>query len=292
MVKNEIDRVAYKNAKKEMDFEIVDLQLFFSTRAKSFIEKDCRINFWTILFIIEGQGQHYIDFKKVEYHDNSVVFIQKNQVHRYVVNYQVKGYAIHINEPFFYLLNGFRSELFLDLIDQALGVPILFLEEGDVYTSKMLVDLLYREYSKRESMLNSELIATLFQGFVLSLKGIASIENNLLLSKDYEYYKAFRQLLEENYCKIRTVERYAELMKTSKKTINNATRKVSGLSAKEFIIERVVLEIKRYLSQGDLLNYEISEILGFDDAANMTRFFKKYTGLSPKKFRDELEKIK
>ncbi len=75
------------------------------------------------------------------------------------------------------------------------------------------------------------------------------------------------------------------MMGISKKTINLATRAIVDMSAKEFVNSRLFLEIKRYLSQGELLNYEIAEILGFDEPANMTKFFKKYEGISPKEFR-------
>lgn len=84
------------------------------------------------------------------------------------------------------------------------------------------------------------------------------------------------------------VKVYADRMHLSKKAVNQFTRNVTGLSAKQFIINRLVLEIKRYLSQGELLNYEIADLLGFDEAANMSRFFKHYEGMSPKEFRESL----
>jgi AraC-like DNA-binding protein len=110
----------------------------------------------------------------------------------------------------------------------------------------------------------------------------------MMLPKYYEYFKEFRQLLEEHYKDIRTVEVYAKMMNISKKTVNLATRNTVGLSAKSYIVNRIILEIKRYLSQGNLMNYEIAELLGFEEAGNMSRFFKHYEGISPKKFREKL----
>jgi len=60
------------------------------------------------------------------------------------------------------------------------------------------------------------------------------------------------------------------------------------LSAKQFIIDRILLEIKRYLAQGELTINEISDLMGFDEPSNLTKFFKRYEGLSPKEFRTEL----
>lgn len=273
---------------KDTDFEIVDLQLFFSTRPHDHLSKDFRLNFWTMLYITEGEGAHYIDFKPYAYKRNSVVFVQKNQVHHYEINKDAKGYIIHVNEPFFFKLNGICSERLLDLIDKALGSPVLPLDMSDGGTTKILIDLIYKEYNKRDNAMSIDLIAALFQSFVIALNNQLPDNTEISLSKEYHYYKEFRQLVETNFMNTRTVDAYAQMMAVSKKTINQATRKVAGLSAKEFIINRIILEIKRYLSQGDLLNYEIAERLGFDEAANMSKFFKHYEGLSPKQFKEDL----
>ncbi len=284
-----INSIDYKNLKKNLDFEIVDLQLFFSTRPQQSLKKDFRINFWSIMYITEGSGFHSVDFKEYVYKKGDIVFVQKNQVHHYVINNDVKGYIFNINEPFFYRVKGFNGDIFLEFIDKAFGSPVLSFDTSVGRTNRVLIDLVYREYSKRKENINVELLATLFQGFILSLKGELLNEASVLLSKDYDNFKVYRQLVEENYTKTRNVEDYAGLMLLSKKTINQATRNVVGLSAKQFIINRVVLEIKRYLSQGELMNYEIADVLGFDEAANMTKFFKHYEGMSPKEFKENLK---
>ncbi|WP_240840434.1 AraC family transcriptional regulator [Acidaminobacter sp. JC074] len=284
---NTIDRVDYKT-KKTLDFEIVDLNLFFSTRPKRMLEKDFRLNFWAILYIAEGSGYHHVDFNSYAYKKGDLIFVQKNQVHRFQVNKDVKGYILHINEPFFYKVEGLSEDLFLEFVDSALGSPVICLETSSSQTHRILLDLLYKEYSKRIERMNVELIASLFQSFIVSIKGDIQVKEKVYSSKEYEHFKVFRDFVEKHYFETRNVEDYAHMMHLSKKNINQVTRKVVGMSAKEFIIKRVILEIKRYLSQGDLMNYEISEILGFYEAANMTKFFKHYEGMSPKAFKETL----
>jgi len=72
-----IARVEYKNKKKSLDFEIVDLHLFFSTRPKKMLEIDFRLNFWAILYITDGSGVHHVDFNSYTYNKGDVIFIQK-----------------------------------------------------------------------------------------------------------------------------------------------------------------------------------------------------------------------
>jgi len=283
-----IARVEYKNKKKSLDFEIVDLHLFFSTRPKKMLEIDFRLNFWAILYITDGSGVHHVDFNSYTYNKGDVIFIQKNQVHRFQVNDDARGYIIHVNEPFFYKVDGFSSEQFLAFTDYSLGSPVIKLNTSSHHTHRVLIDLLYKEYSKITESINVELIASLFQSFMLSVKDEMPIIDKVYTSRDYEHFTNLRELIEKHYFETRNVEDYADMMQLSKKTINQATRKVVGMSVKEYITNRVILEIKRYLSQGDLMNYEIAEILGFYEAANMTKFFKHYEGISPKDFKNLL----
>jgi len=284
-----IKRVNYRNEKKDLDFEVVDIQLFYSTRPKKLLEKAYRVNFWTILYITEGAGVHYVDFKAYPYKKGDILFVQKNQVHEYRVNRSVEGYVIHINEPFFYRVEGFDGDIFLEYVDRAYGSPLLHFDTSPGLTNRSLMDMIYQEYNKKSQALQVELIASLFQSFILSLRGQVQGNRQELKSRDYDHFKNFRRLVEDRYMETRNVEDYGQMMNLSTKTINQVTRRITGLSAKQFIIERVVLEIKRYLSQDHLLNYEIAEVLGFYEAANMTKFFKRYSGLSPKEFRAGLD---
>lgn len=284
-----INRINYRNTERNSDFEIIDIRLFFSTRPKRLLQKDFRLNFWALIYISEGTGCHYLDFKRYEYKKGDIVFIQKNQVHRFEVNDEVRGWIIHINEPFFYLIKGFNGEVFLDFVDRAFGVPVLSFDTSAGSTNRVLIELIYKEYNKLDEMFDIELVAALFNGFILSLGDLVPAKEKIFFSKDYENFKRFRQLVEEHYAETRNVEDYSVMMNLSKKTVNQASRKVAGLSAKQFIINRIILEIKRYLSLGELLNYEIADVLGFDEPANMTKFFMRYEGLSPKDFRETLD---
>lgn len=286
MKARDIHRIDFKN--KKSDFEIVDLQHFFASRPKAALEQDSRVNFWSLLYVSKGQGYHYIDFEAYAYEKGDVIIIQKDQVHKYRVHQEVEGYMIHINEPFFYRVQGFDGDIFLEFVDRAFGRPVFHLDQETQETTSVLMALMARVY--RKDSVNLELIASLFQGLVLAIRDQEACFNPGLMTKDYEHFKKFRRTLELHYRSHRQVEDYALMMGLSKKTINQATRHVLDRSAKAFITQRVILEIKRYLSQGRLKTYEIADRLGFEEAANMTKFFKQDQGLSPKAFKDALGK--
>lgn len=268
------------------NFEIVDLQLFFATRPKKILEKDYRLNFWVIIYIIEGRGSHFIDFEKFEYKSGDIIFIQKNQVQRFKTNSEVKGYIMHINEPFLLNLNQNSNNVFFEFIDKSFGSPVISVDNSSESTNKKLIEILYSEYNRNVAEKEDIFIKALFESFVLSLRQQFTYISRSLKTGDYKIFVEFRELVEKYYMKHLTLDEYSKIMGISKKSINQATQGIVDMSAKEFANNQLFLEIKRNLSQGELLNYEIAELLGFVEPANMTKFFKRHEGVSPKVFRE------
>lgn len=282
-----IARIDFKNKRKmAFNFEVVDLQVFFSTRPHNHLSSTYRLNFWMILYIIEGKGEHEIDFKRYSYESGDIVLIGKNQVHRFMINHQVKGYVLLMNESFFIDHTGILSDSFLKFYNRPYLLPVICTDAIQITTSRKIMDLMYNVYIKSSDQEAMTLIKALFRSFIEAVELEYKSDIPQIKTKVNKRFNEFRELVEINYMKLKTVEEYANIMNITKKTINQATRQCIDLSAKQYIINRIILEIKRYLSQGDLLNYEISNLLGFDEPGNMTKFFKHYEGISPKAFRE------
>lgn len=285
-----IKRINYRNTFKENSaFEIVDLQLFMSTRPHHHLNRDYRITFWTMMYIIKGEGIHYVDFEPYPYKAGDIIVIQNNQVNRFVVNKEVQGYIVIINEPFFFKEQGSNNEKILEFFERPYKNPIFSVDNGEISTNRILIELIYKEYMKTNQAFNEDLIGALFHSFVYALNEFSEETIKSKGTATFRTYNHFRQLVEANYTKIKSVDAYSNIMLVSKKTINSATRSIVGLSAKQFIINRIILEIKRYLSQGDLMNYEIADLLGFDEPSNLTKFFRRYEGMSPTAFKESLK---
>jgi len=288
---SKIRRINYKKQEQGFaDFEMVDLHLFFSTTPSLMLEKDFRLNFWVILYITEGEGSHFIDFHEFKYKPGDILFIQKNQVQKFAVNLDVRGYIMHINEPFLVSLDQFGNNIFLEFIDRSGGSPVLSVNMDLASTNRKLVELLFSEYSRGHEHVEPQFIKSLFDSFILSLKQEFSFVDTVFTNADYKIFTEFREAVEIHYREHLTLDHYADLLAVTKKTINKATRAVVDLSAKEYVNNRLFLELKRFLSQGEMLIYEVSDYLGFDEPSNMTKFFKKHEGVSPKQFQKSLNK--
>ena len=100
----------------------------------------------------------------------------------------------------------------------------------------------------------------------------------------------FRNYLEKHIIETRNANDYADMMRISYKHLNEICKSISGKTAKEFIDNYVVLEIKRQLATSDHSIKELAYQLGFDEPTNFVKYFKKRTNRSPAQFKKMLIK--
>jgi AraC-like DNA-binding protein len=110
----------------------------------------------------------------------------------------------------------------------------------------------------------------------------ASEPGTLPAAKIREYERA----VNKNFKTLRTVADYAPLLHVTPNYLNAACKKITGKAAGEIIRDRTLLEAKRLLANTDSSVAEIAYQLQFEDNSYFGRFFKKYTGMTPAKFRE------
>ncbi len=98
---------------------------------------------------------------------------------------------------------------------------------------------------------------------------------------------AFQRLVDEHYKNHLTADKYAAKLNITPSKLNRMVKHITGLSAKQFVQQRLVIEIKRRLlytrQSADAIAYES----GFKDPGYFSRFFKRATGQTPGKFRQD-----
>ncbi|QCO98308.1 helix-turn-helix domain-containing protein [Arthrobacter sp. 24S4-2] len=102
----------------------------------------------------------------------------------------------------------------------------------------------------------------------------------------HEAFIWFRENIDENFRTRRTVQDYAARLGYSTRTLNRLSRENTGLTAKQLIDERIVLEAKRALAHGASSVATIAEEVGFDDPSNFSKYFRQRVGIAPAAFRD------
>jgi len=283
---SKIQRLGFQKSSNDLlDFEIVDLHDFFKTRSMGHLSRVFRLDFYILMYITSGEGKHEIDFITYDIKEGDVILIAQNQVHRFIECADLTGYILLFTEDFLYSHSEFSIQTFMDQFNTPLNSPVISINVNKEETNRILIDLLYKEYQMEDESYNKQLIKSVFGSFLLTFCGTDNSDEKKehpLMSKRFV---EFRNLVEMHYTEKKTVQEYAEMMLVTQKTINQTTRMVVDLSAKQFIIDRLLLEIKRYLGQGKLTINEISDLMGFDEPSNFTKFFKRYEGVSPTEFK-------
>jgi len=110
-------------------------------------------------------------------------------------------------------------------------------------------------------------------------------DNTQLLESGNTLLRSFRNLLNKRYTTEHQVSGYADEIAVTADYLNKIVKNLTGVSAKEHIQNKLVLEAKRSLIFTDISNKELAFSLGFEEAAHFNNFFKKMTGMSPGEFR-------
>ena len=99
---------------------------------------------------------------------------------------------------------------------------------------------------------------------------------------------AFRDAVERDFAVEHSVAGYASRLGYSVRTLSRATRSATGVSPKELVDARILLEAKRLLAHTDLPIARVGASLGFTDPSNFTAWFTTRERLSPASFRSAL----
>jgi AraC-like DNA-binding protein len=83
------------------------------------------------------------------------------------------------------------------------------------------------------------------------------------------------------------VNEYADILNRSPKTLTNLFALYNLPSPLHIIHQRILAEAKRLLLYSNKNAKEISDILGFDDMASFSRFFRRASGMSITEFRNK-----
>ncbi len=270
-----------------VDFALKDLENIYS---EPYIESERphRHDFYSILFIEEGIGIHYIDFKEYEVKDNMIFFVTPGQMHQLIFFRPPKGRAIVFNDEFM-IKNAISDKLINDiyLFNKTGETPPLTPDEAGMIIFKDLIRQMDM-FSEMQTIYKSEAIGSLVKLFMIQSNNNCTLtddESSELLEGGKHLLRPFRELLEKHYQTKHMVSEYAYELAVTADYLNKVLKNITGISAKEHIQNKLITEAKRLLIFSNISNKELSYQLGFDEAAHFNNFFKKMTGLTPTAFR-------
>lgn len=252
-----------------------------------------RHSYYEICIFVNGAGKHEIDFKTYPIASNSIHFLTPGQVHLISREKDYFGYLLVFTREFYPANNQSNDMLFdLPFFNNPSISPILELKHNDFHTLLQIIDSMKSEL-KAVNTTSQEVLRSYLHIFLLKCKNYFMHyrpEHANLDEPAYVIAGKFKSLVEQHFKNLHFVKDYAGIMAITAPALNKTVKRITGFTAGEVIINRIVLEAKRLLTYTDLTNKEIAFRLNYEDPSYFSRIFKNKTGDSPSSFRSKMNK--
>ncbi|MGD9930218.1 MAG: AraC family transcriptional regulator [Mangrovibacterium sp.] len=248
-----------------------------------------RHNYFTILLIEKASGKHIIDFKEYQLFDHCLYFIYPGQVHQLIASEKPTGWVLNFSKLFL-VHNNISDQMINDvyLFNKHGETPPLPVNETDFQNYKNLVRQI-SQYRDLELDYKNEAMGALLKLILIHSNTHCTLhkeKNPQSIETGNQLVRNFKELIDLHYKELHKVSDYADKLSVTSDYLNKSVKSLTGKSAKEYILERILLEAKRVLLFTELSNKELAFELGFEEPAHFSNFFKKYNGLSPIDFRN------
>lgn len=248
-------------------------------------------SFYQIIWFRRGHGTHHVDFVDYPVTDNTIFFIAPGQVHSFDGANDYEGVIIHFNASF--MADEETSEsVFLkyDVFNAYDSLPYYKVTQEEAERLMTLVNEMNREYSLTGAFAHKDYMRYLVRMFLIRVQRNGERKQKAKLyvsSVANRTFVRFRQLLEQNFHTLHTVQGYADLLHVSPRTLTKYVNMSTHRSPLQVINDRIVLEAKRQIQHSMLSIKEIGYDLGFEDPSYFVKFFKRMTGRMPNEFRNQ-----
>ncbi|WP_159739081.1 4-hydroxyphenylacetate catabolism regulatory protein HpaA [Vibrio atypicus] len=272
----------YDSRYDDSDFHIErlnSLALFFGRNMPTHYHD----RYYQLHIILEGTTHVLLDEAHYLKTGTTLFFTPPTVPHSFVTDDDANGYVITASQPLVWRL--------LDIEIGRNDVASTALQPFCTQLSNpsKLVSLLEMLLAEQDS---SEFMCDVAKQSLLQLTLIEVIRHantqpvtTQFRSADVALFNRFNQMIEVNYRQHLTLPEYAEELSLTTARLNDICRKISGLSSKRLVAERVMQEARRLLLLTPMPVSQVAYELGYQDPAYFARFFKKQVGETASDFR-------
>jgi AraC-like DNA-binding protein len=282
-----LDQLNYRPSGRELDVEIFH---FSDLRRRVSAEQILALyhySFHTLICVTQGTVTQMVDFQQVPCAAGSLLVLRPGQVHSFGSDEGWDGWMVLFRAEFLPSETQTNADLLpalgLDRLPDHLSLSKADFAAVNEAIARMQQDAASAALPKDlHALLRYELCALLLRLAILQDRHMGA---EVTRSPGLQRYARFRRLVEQNYAGWHQVSAYAAALGCTEKSLTRAALEATGQSAKSVIAARIALEAKRLLVHTDRPIYLIAEGLGFEEATNFAKFFKREAELTPIAFR-------
>lgn len=275
---------------EELLIDVIDLDSIKGNIRKNPVH---RVTYYDITFLTEGSEEIAINDRSYLMVPGSAVCSIPGDVWTWQQHTNMNGYVLVFEEEF--LLSFFNDAHFLQkfayLHPQRESAHVIIDKQifGRVVQLLQLINEDILNYAEKDHHL---LRAMLYEVLMLLNRSFTTAVVNTSPPKNMavnRYVHSFVQMVNKGYTSQRNVQEYADKLFITTNYLNKIVRQTLGVSSKQYIQNKVIQESKRLLTYTTLSVAEIASKLHFETASYFIRFFRKYTGYTPRDYREAMK---
>ena len=263
----------------------------FSFDDNGFFETIQRNNYFSLIWIIEGNGRLTADFAEYDFTENSLLAFAPYQPYMITAERPIKGKAIYFH-PEFFCIHKHQEEIGSNgvLYNNVYQPPFVKVDEVSEAAFKMLFQQLETEM-QNPALAQYELLVSYLKIILITASRLKIEQQPLAAEKVKDHKEPFilqklKDAIEKNFKTKHSPADYAEMLYISPKALAKMTKSHFNKTLSGLINERIIIEAKRELYLTNKTVKEIGYQLGYDDEYYFSRFFKINAEVSPQKYRD------
>ena len=233
-------------------------------------------------YIKRGHGSYFIKNKNYPFAKNHLIIIKSGEIHSFIMknsSYIEKG-------SLYFSLSIANKNRELAAALKKCPHLILFPEQKTPMVEiifKNIADETNKKECFWEKIVYAELSRLLFMIQRYSLSTISPVWKNPLTEKIIDY-------LEQNFASDLSLSDIAKTFSLSVSHISHTFKKSTGLSLKQYMLQRRIIEAKKMLDENpDRKISTLSASVGFNNFSLFNRMFKKFTCTTPANYRRILQ---
>ncbi len=251
-----------------------------------------RVDFCHLIAVTEGALTHVVDFVPIPCATGSWVVVKPGQVHAFDFESHWDGWLVVFRPEA--LPTSLKSRAFGGSEDFFSALPTKLMPATDEQSVALsIISQMADSAAKCSDPVdgNRLMCAALFYLLVRIELFVKDGTSKLIDANHATHIRfvRFKKMVEEKLRTQHHIHDYAAHLGCSEKSLNRAVLTVAGVTAKTYLMQRIALEAKRLLVHTTQSIGAIGADLGFDEATNFVKFFKREAGMLPTAFRSLYE---
>ena len=241
-----------------------------------------RLPYYLFLFVSDGSSKHGVDLEKFDIGKNELLFFLPHQIQQLPSAHGNDYYKLGFDEECLFRLPRQYSFL-LDPLNQ----PKIGFEPAAAARLKAIFKILQELLSTPDT--DPELILAHLNSLLTEINTAYFAAGEKPAEDKLSKFIGFKVFVENNLTEHPTIRQIAEELAMSTDSLYQIVKQYSGVSPKEFITNRLILEARRRMYYGERSTVkELAFELGFNDPDYFSRLFKKVTGKTVAAFFQDL----